>query len=154
MLDFSKAFDRVPHQRLLQWTSHFLTQRNQQVVIEGKASDWVPVTSGVPQGTVLGPLLFLTFINDIPTGITSKLRLFADDCLMYRSISSPQDSVNLQHDIDRLHQWSLDWQMKFNTDKCHLMRLTRRRKITSTQYHLGGDQLTSVEEYPYLGRTT
>ena len=124
-----------------------------QVVIEGKASDWVPVTSGVPQGIVLGPLLFLTFINDIPTGITSKLRLFADDCLMYRSISSPQDSVNLQHDIDRLHQWSLDWQMKFNTDKCHLMRLTRRRKITSTQYDLGGDQLTSVEEYPYLGLT-
>ena len=92
VLDFSKAFDRVSHQRLLQklqhygirgsllqWTEHFLTQRQQQVVIDGQASDWEHVTSGVPQGTVLGPLLFLTFINDIPSGITSNLRLFADD---------------------------------------------------------------------------
>ena len=163
MLDFSKAFDRVPHQRLLRklhhygvrgpllsWTENFLTQRSQRVVIDGQSSDWVPVTSGVPQGTVLGPLLFLTYINDIPSGITSKLRLFADDCLIYRSISNITDSTELQKDLDRLHQWSVSWQMQFNVDKCHLMRFTRRRNITDTQYHLGGSQLSSVTKYPYL----
>jgi hypothetical protein len=166
VLDFSKAFDRVPHQRLLRklhhygvrgpllsWTDHFLTQRSQRVVIDGQSSEWVPVTSGVPQGTVLGPLLFLTFINDIPTGITSKLRLFADDCLIYRSISTINDSSSLQQDLDRLHQWSVDWQMQFNVDKCHLMRFTRRQKITDAQYHLGGTNLSSVTDYPYLGLT-
>ena len=166
VLDFSKAFDRVPHQRLLRkldhygirghlllWAENFLTHRSQRVVIDGQSSEWVPVTSGVPQGTVLGPLLFLTFINDLPAGITSKLRLFADDCLMYRSINNTSDSIKLQEDLDRLHKWSLDWQMLFNTDKCHLMRFTRRRNIIDSQYHLGDDQLTSVSEYPYLGLT-
>ena len=101
VLDFSKAFDRVPHQRLLNKLHHygvrdslllcinnFLTKRSQRVVVDGEASDWVPVTSGVPQGTVLGPLLFLSFINDLSSGITSKIRLFADDCLIYRPIKT------------------------------------------------------------------
>ena len=154
----------MPHQRLLrklqhygirgsllQWTEHFLTQRQQRVVIDGQASDWEHVTSGVPQGTVLGPLLFLTFINDIPSGITSNLRLFADDCLLYRSISSIDDSTRLQQDLNLLHQWSTKWQMQFNTDKCHLIRFTRRQKIIDAHYHLGGSQLSTVDEYPYLG---
>ena len=166
VLDFSKAFDRVPHQRLLRklhhcgvkgpllsWTENFLTQRFQRVVVDGQSSDWVPVTSGGLQGTVLGPLLFLTYINDIPPGITSKKRLFADDCLIYRSISNITDSTELQKDLDRLHQWSVSWQMQFNVDKCHLMRFTRRRNITDTQYQLGGSQLSSVTEYSYLGLT-
>ena len=102
-------------------------------------------------GTLLGPLLFLTFINDIPSGITSNLRLFADDCLMYRTISNTSDSKELQNYLDRLHQWSISWQMQFNTDKCHLIRFTQRRKIVDAQYHLGGDHLTQVDEYPYLG---
>jgi hypothetical protein len=166
VLDFSKAFDRVPHQRLLhklhhygiresllQWIDNFLTQRHQRVVIDGQASDWTPVTSGVPQGTVLGPLLFLTFINDLPTGIASKLRLFADDCLMYRTIANTSDTTDLQQDLDRLHQWSSNWQMQFNTDKCHLMRFTLRRNVINAHYHLGDNQLTSVTDYPYLGLT-
>ena len=166
VLDFSKAFDRVPHQHLLSklqhyginaslllWIRNFLTTRSQRVVIDGQSSDSVPVTSGVPQGTVLGPLLFLSFINDLPSGITSHLRLFADDCLMYRPINNISDSQLLQEDLDRLHQWSTKWQMKFNTDKCHIMRFTLRRNNIHTDYNLGGSHLTMVSEYPYLGVT-
>ena len=166
VLDFSKAFDHVPHQRLLQklhhygintsllhWIENFLTTRSQRVVIDGESSDFVPVTSGVPQGTVLGPLLFLSFINDIQSGITSRLRLFADDCLMYRPINSANDCHMFQQDLDRLHQWSTTWQMQFNTDKCHIIRFSLLRNNILTDYHLGDSLLTMVSEYPYLGLT-
>ena len=98
VLDFSKAFDVVPHRRLLgkvkhygitgqtlNWISEFLSGRTQCVVVDGAESCWIPVTSGVPQGTVLGPLLFLLYINDLPDCVSSSVRLFADDCLLYRS---------------------------------------------------------------------
>ena len=101
IMDFSKAFDTVPHARLLMklhhygirghlldWFRNFLTQRHQQVVLEGAQSGKVKVTSGVPQGTVLRPLLFLLYINDLPNCVTSTTRLNADDCIMYRNISS------------------------------------------------------------------
>ena len=166
ILDFSKAFDRVPHQRLLlklrhygiqgsllEWIENFLTQRTQRVVVDGESSEWVPVSSGVPQGTVLGPLLFLTFINDLPSGISSKIRLFADDCLMYRSITNMHDSDKLQEDLNILHEWSNKWQMEFNTAKCHTMRISLRRSITNPyyQYQLGGKLLSEVSDHPYLG---
>ena len=101
IFDFSKAFDKVPHQRLLSklnyygiqgktlaWINFWLTERIQRVVVDGEASSFVKVTSGVPQGTVLGPLMFLLFINDIHENLDSTLRLFADDALLYRSINS------------------------------------------------------------------
>ena len=103
-LDFSKAFGRVPHQRLLrklhqygirghlhEWISSFLTGRTQSVVAEGISSESAPVVSRVPQGSVLGPLLFLLFINDLPDNLTSKTRLFSDDCIVYRTVMSPED---------------------------------------------------------------
>lgn len=165
-LDFSKAFDRVPHERLLlklrhygirgelqQWIRSFLTDRSQRVVVDGQASDTIHVSSGVPQGTVLGPLLFITFINDISHGITSKLRLFADDCLIYNPIHDISDHHALQRDLDRLHQWSLTWQMKFNTEKCHLLRFSLRRNNIEGNYLLGNTQLTAVQNYKYLGLT-
>jgi len=114
LLDFSKAFDKVPHSRLLQkldhygirgttqsWIEDFLSSRTQQVVLEGSFSATSPVTSGVPQGSVLGTLLFLAYINDLPSKVQSTARLFADDCLLYRIIRSPEDSRQLQHDLDR-----------------------------------------------------
>ena len=94
-MDFAKAFDKVPHRRLLykldyygirvsthKWTSSLLSERSQKVVLDGQASDQVPVLSGVPQGSVLGPVLFLIFINDLPENIRSSVRLFADDCVL------------------------------------------------------------------------
>jgi hypothetical protein len=109
LLDFSKAFDKVPHRRLstklhhygvrgktLGWINSFLSDRQQQVVLDGKVSAPAPVTSGVPQGTFLGPLLFLVYINDLPCRVSSTVRLFADDCLLYRTIRSADDTKALQ----------------------------------------------------------
>ena len=111
VLDFSKAFDVVPHRRLLgklkhygitgptlNWISEFLSGRTQCVVVDGAESSWIPVTSGVPQGTVLGALLFLLYINDLPDCVSSSVRLFADDCLLYRRVTSVDDQLELQND--------------------------------------------------------
>ena len=115
-LDFSKAFDTVPHRRLLsklnfygvrgqlhRWISSWLTGRHQRVIVDGESSDATPVRSGVPQGTVLGPLMFLVYINDINENITSSIRLFADDCVIYKTVTSIQEAEQLQ-DIDDLHK--------------------------------------------------
>ena len=166
ILDFSKAFDRVPHHRLLAklshygikyklltWMENFLTKRSQRVVVDGESSDWIPVTSGVPQGTVLGPLLFLSFINDLPCGISSNIRLFADDCLLYRPISNTDDTKVLQNDLDTLHRWSQRWQMKFNVEKCNSMTFTLRRGPIKANYHMGTSLLSVVTETTYLGLT-
>ena len=112
ILDFSKAFDRVPHERLLRkldhhgirgktldWIRAFLTDRTQKVAVEGVASEPIHVKSGVPQGSVLGPILFLVFINDLPASIRSSSRLFADDCVVYREIRSDNDCQILQDDL-------------------------------------------------------
>ena len=120
-LDFSKAFDKVPHKRLLyklnyygirspylEWIEQFLTDRTQQVVVENKFSALTTVISGVPKGSVLGPLLFLLFINDLPPiSIDSLVKLYADDVLMYRSINDVSDHQILQDDLNnKLIHWS------------------------------------------------
>ena len=161
ILDFSKAFDTVPHQRLLlklenygirgpllKWISHFLTQRNMCVVVEGEKSRQVPVGSGVPQGTVLGPLLFLCHINDLPERVKSHIRLFADDCLLYRAINSIKDHEQLQQDLKALQQWAIDWGMKFNEKKCYLLSSKNR---SSYFYEINNAILKRVETNPYLG---
>ena len=151
IMDFAKAFDKVPHRRLLhkleyygirgsthKWINSWLSGRTQQVVLDGQASDPVPVLSGVPQGSVLGPVLFLIFINDLPDNIRSSVHLFADDCVLYRNIHSLQDCLTLQEDLTSLGQWEADWQMKFNVAKCHSMRVTRhqhRKQILSTTHY-------------------
>ena len=98
---------------------------SQNAVLDAQASDPVPVLSGVPQGSVLGLVLFLIFINDFPENIRSSVRLFADDCVLYRSIRSPMDCQILLDDLNNLAQWDTDWQMKFNFAKFHSMRVIR-----------------------------
>ncbi len=130
ILDFSKAFDTVPHHRLLhklqfygiqgdvhQWISRWLTDRKQRVVVDRDCSSKVKVKSGVPQGTVLGPLMFLLYINDIGDNVALSLRLFADDSLLYRGIGSITDALKLQEDLDILTDWAQRWQMSFNRSK-------------------------------------
>ena len=120
VMDFSKAFDKVPHQRLLRKASHlgvtgnllkwldsFLRDRTQRVLVEGQASDYCKVASGVPQGTVMGPILFLIFINDLPNVVASPCKLFADDLLIYRQIRNKEDQKILQQDLDNLASWEL-----------------------------------------------
>ena len=103
----------------------FLSNRTQCVALDGKQSQPMTVTSGVPQGTVLAPLLFLCFINDLSDKITSKIRLFADDVILYSTIKSVEDCFTLQEDLNTSNKWSQTWKMKFNTSKCEFLRITK-----------------------------
>ena len=143
VLDFSKAYDTFPHDGLLSklkhygsddkiwtWISNFLKQRKQRVVVDGMQSDLVTVDAGVPQGTVLGPILFLLHINDLPSVISSKVRLFevfTDDCLVYREVKGRQDQNDLQKDLKLLETWGSTWGMRFNAAKCNIMRVSRKQ---------------------------
>ena len=137
------------------WITSWLSGRFQKVVLDGQASDQVPVLSGVPQGSVLGPVLFLIFINDLPENIRSSVRLFADDCVLYRNIESPTDCQILQDDLNSLAQWEADWQMKFNVAKCHSMRVTRHPPDKHIQFEctLHQQRLEQVQSAKYLGIT-
>ena len=166
-LDLAKAFDSVPHERLLlklykngidgcllDWIRHYLTGRKQRVLIRGTCSEWSPVTSGTPQGTVLGPILFLLYINDITDCITSKVKIYADDTKIYRVITDPTaDIPALQSDLNNLTHWANTWQLRFNTDKCEGMRVTHSRDKSSTSYTLGTTQLKDVTNFKDLGVT-
>ena len=144
LLDFAKAFDKVPHSRLLhkldyygvrghtnQWIQSFLSCRKQQVVLEGAKSNQDDVLSGVPQGTVLGPLLFLTYINDMPECTSSDVRLFADDRLLYRVVRNMNDSKILQEDLSALEDWEKTWLMSFNPSKCTVIRISPKNHNNS-----------------------
>ena len=144
-LDFKKAFDLVSHEHLiyklskygikgkiLGWIKDFLKDRTQRVVIRGTASSMRVVTSGVPQGSILGPILFLIFINDLPLGILSALSLFADDSKLFSRIINGRNmkivndvngAQNLQNDLNAVLEWANKWKMEFNVSKCKIMHL-------------------------------
>ena len=164
IMDFSKAFDVVDHRRLLHkldyygirqntllWIKAFLANRTQRVVVDGAISSEATVDSGVPQGSVLGPLLFLLYINDLPSSVHSNVRLFADDCIIYRVIRSAADSQVLQEDLNRLGEWEKKWRMSFNVDKCHIMHISKGRKTVMTSYTLHNLPLSVVKQATYLG---
>ena len=137
----------------MNWIKSFLAGRTQRVIVEGVASDTAPVTSGVPQGTVLGPLLFLIYINDLPSRVNSTARLFADDCLLYRHIKTNDDTTSLQDDLNNLQYWERDWQMHFNPDECEVIRITTKRKIIPSSYFIHGEELNITSKGKYLGIT-
>ena len=155
-LDFQKAFDKVPHQRLIlqlkahgigndviNWIEKWLTHRRRRVIVDGEISNWKSVLSGVPQGSVLGPILFLIYINDLEDDISSKVLKFADDTKVFRKVTNDTDKQSLQDDLDKLFKWSEKWQMLFNFGKCKCI-------------HIGHGNMD--EEYKMgdavLGRTT
>ena len=157
LVDFSKPFDKVSHQKLLlklhqygirgpslKRKEAFLSGRTQTVVLENEKSGTVPVTSGVPQGWVLGPILFLMYINDLPDNTRSKIRLFADDTAIYLAVSNLQDAQILQQDLDHLHEWELQWDMEFNPSKCVVIHVTQVRIPVDIEYLLHGHILESV----------
>ena len=109
--------------------------------------------SGVPQGTVLGPILFLLHINDLPSIVSSKVRLFADDCLIYKQIKNNNDQIELQRDLNLLESWGAKWGMRFNPAKCNIMRVSRKRSPFLHPYTLSGQVLGEVEDTKYLGVT-
>ena len=161
-LDFAKAFDKVPHKRLvkklyaygiqgrlLHWIANWLKDRRQRVKIKGKNSSWIDVTSGVPQGSVLGPLLFVIYIDDIDNGIVSKISKFADDTKLCAKVNNEEEAKILKEDLVKLFQWSEDWQMFFNVDKCAVMHMGGRNK--KYDYEIGGKRLRLTEEEKDLG---
>ena len=109
--------------QLLEWFRNFLTNRQQRVTVRGSRSNWARVKSGVPQGTILGPILFLLYINDLPSEIQSPIKLFADDTKLYRKLVNRVTDTNiLQSDLNNIETWSDIWQLKFNSEKCETMR--------------------------------
>ena len=161
-LDFAKAFDKVPHQRLitklkklgidgkiLSWIEHWLYERTQRVILNGSRSQWRPVVSGVPQGSVLGPLLFIIYVNDMGNAISSNISKFADDTKIYRDIKSDSDSSLLQSDPDKLVLWASEWQMTFNAKKYKVLHFGKNNK--KCDYELNGTALDGVSVQKDLG---
>ena len=154
--DFKKAFDKVPHNKLLmkvqalgiqgcllEWLKAWLSERKQRVHVHGSYSEWVNVISSVPQGSVLGPLLFLIYINDLGNAVRSILSLFADDTKVFRTIKTAEDRKILQEDIDSMTQWCKVWQMEFNISKCHVLSFGSR--ASSPEYTLAGNSLSCAD---------
>ena len=105
------------------WIRQFLLGRRQSVKVNGTRSGWSTVTSGIPQGSVLGPVLFVIYINDLPESIMSCVRMFADDTKIWSQVGQSDNHTRLQEDLDRLVSWSLVWQLRFNADKCKVLHV-------------------------------
>ena len=146
---FRKAFDKVPHRRIIlklkyhgigisiiNWIEQWLSDRRQRVVVDGEVSKWKPFLSGVPQGSVLGPALFLIYINDLEEGVASTILKFADDVNSFRKIKGNRNKQNLQDDIYKLIKWSEKCQMLFNFEKCKCLHA--RHVNTGMNYEIGG----------------
>ena len=163
VLEFSKAFNKVPHpwliyklhhygihNHLLTWIKQFLSNCIHCVILDGQENSFSTISSGVTQGTVLALLLFLCCINDLPDYVTSNVRLYTDDVLVYTTINSDCDTRNLQNDINKLSKWSMDWQMEFNPKKCEFLRITKKKQIIQSTYYIGGYPLPEVLFIKYL----
>jgi hypothetical protein len=161
--DFMKAFDKVPHKRLISmlrfysvdetiigWIENFLSGRKQRVVVEGVSSSWQDVLSGIPQGSVLGPILFVIYINTLPEVATnSNVFLFADDTKIFKDIFTKGDCDRLQADLDNMYNWTEDSMLKFHPEKCTTMRIGKST-IEEVSYTMGPDKValkkTKVEK--------
>ena len=135
----------------------FLEGRRQRVRVNGRFSSWTPVTSGIPQGSILGPMLFILFINDLPEDVKSDLLMFADDTKIYQALEideseSKRGRQTLQEDLIRLQSWSVKWQLQFNNSKCKTLRLGPRKE-DEHHYKLYGNPLPDVTEEKDLGVT-
>lgn len=136
---------------MYKWIEAWLTDRKQRVKIDNFFSEPVIVTSGVPQGTVLGPILFNLFINDLNQNNSSEMKLYADDCLLYRIVNDKNDTITLQNDLILLENWSTKWQMKFNPEKCQVITFNKRLNEENTDYYICNEKLEQTETFKYLG---
>ena len=168
-LDYQKAFDSVPHRRLIsklrsykineclvRWVENYLQDRSQFVEINGEKSQWIPVTSVIPQGSVLGPLLFLIYINDLPENVNSTVYMYADDTKIYSEIKSEYDHGILQRDLENLKTWSDRWLLKFHPSKCYYITIGQHNEEEFT-YSMIEDgkkfDMTKVSEMKDIGVT-
>ena len=164
--DISKAFDRVWHRgllyklrragitgSLLSWFSNYLQDRKQRVVLPGASSNWSTVQAGVPQGSILGPLLFLLYINDIVVDIQSSIRLFADDTSLYIIVDDPLGAaVTLNSDLSKIHRWASQWLVKFNPSKSESLLFSRKvNKLYHPPVTMNYQEVTEVTSHKHLG---
>ena len=166
-IDFAKAFDRVPHiplinklhkmgvnQNLLFLLRNYLRDRTQVVEIDGVRSDIVHVTSGVIQGSILGPLLFSAYVWDLPACLEhAQCSMYADDSKIFSTIKNVSDSILLQNDLGNLHDWCKEWQLDLNLEKCQSITFTNKPNPLQFHYYLGDRELERVEEVSDLGIT-
>ena len=163
-LDFQKAFDKVPHRRLLKkleyhgitnkittWIKSWLSNRTQRTVVGGETSSWRDVTSGVPQGSVLGPILFLVYVNDIDNAVELNLMKFADDTKLYSAVDNIEQGETIQKSLDAAVCWADKWQMSFNVTKCKVLHLGYNNN--GNTYHIKDHTLEEVTEEKDLGVT-
>ena len=167
----SKAFDEVWHEgllfklrqngingKLINLLKSYLSNRKQRVHINGSESDWGEIESGVPQGSVLGPLLFLMYINDLEIGIKSHIKFFADDTSLFSIVGDPNTSAcELNHDLKLISQWALQWKMSFNPDptkqEVQVLFSRKTRKIAHPEIFFNDTQVKTVNEHKHLGLT-
>ena len=134
------------------WMFSWLNDRVKNVMLDGQSSSAVRVESGVPQGTVPGPLMLLFFINDVANKVEhSRIRLFADDCLLFRKVNNENESKKLQHDLYAVGKWASEWQMKFNVGKCYRLQISGKKTSCPYLYSLNDEILDSIQHHPYLG---
>jgi hypothetical protein len=133
------------------WVKDFLLRRSQRVRVDGQLSEEVRVRSGVPQESVLGPLLFLAYVNDIWRNIESNIRLFADDCIIYRKIKDSSDTDKLQKDLNKLGEWALENEMKINPRKSKAVSFTKARVKECLRYYIGDRLIPEANSSKYLG---
>ncbi|BHF84286.1 hypothetical protein SprV_0902743700 [Sparganum proliferum] len=163
-IDFKKSFDSVPHHRLLQklgrigvrgkllkWIRSFLLDRSQAVHVSDQQSAEVAVRSDVPQGSVLGPTLFLLYVNDCANELDCDVAMFADDIKTWTTIRNEVDEARLQTNLDRLEQWSKDWLLPFSLNKCNFLRVDGTSSPYRTVYRLTGKPLQEVDAQKDLG---
>ena len=163
---FSKAFHKISHKCILSkrhyygirnhtlnWIGAFHTNRTQSTVVNGVHSSYVEATSGVPQGSVLGPMLALLYIDDIDNAITSQVKLFADDSVMHRYILTQNDQVILQSDLDTISSWAEKWLMALDINKCSVLSITLKRNYIFHDYYVIGATPKRVTNHDYLGVT-
>ena len=163
-LDFEKAFDSVPHLHLylklkqygirgqiLEWLSDFLLEQYQRVVLEGESSKWTKVSSGVPQGSIVGPILFLLYVNDIPENLSCASEMFADDTLLFNSGNPSDVSSPIQDSLSQISDWCNEWLLRINPVKCESMRITRSKTPSLCSYNINSTSLNQVHTHKHLG---
>ncbi|XP_022809498.1 uncharacterized protein LOC111346476, partial [Stylophora pistillata] len=163
-LDFEKAFDSVPHKHLisklgrygingqiLEWLGDFLQDRFQRVVLEGESSDWSMVYSGVPQGSIVGPMLFLLYVNDIPENLSCSSEMFADDTLLFNSDHPSSVHQPVCESLSQIVDWCKKWLLKLKATKSKCMKITRSRSVTPCSYNINSIPLEQVKTHKHLG---
>uniref|UniRef100_A0A803TJV1 Reverse transcriptase domain-containing protein n=1 Tax=Anolis carolinensis TaxID=28377 RepID=A0A803TJV1_ANOCA len=155
-LDFSKAFDKVPTSKdllanklikcgrdktMVRWICNWLSEQTQRVLTNASSSSWKEVTGGVPQGSVLGPVLFNIFINDLDKGLEGTVINFADDTKLGGIANTPEDRSRIQNDLNRLERWAETNKMKFNRNKCKILHFSRKNGMQ--KYRMGDTWLDS-----------